>query len=117
MKTTIEMCFVFIILILSILTLCATYSKKQSTPAGYTNKQSIYDMDPPVYPNLVQGVYSKIDNCYQNGGVYNYERNMCMYDYQNTEDIRYGGFVNPGGHITQEYAYQSITPINEYLPY
>lgn len=100
---------------------CVCNDKSARAPAGYTNRQSVYEMESPRYPEIgvvpsQADAYQKLDNCYQNGGVYDFNTNICRFDYQNMGVIRDQGFSNPRGKFVQEFAYQANkTPINSML--
>jgi len=102
---------------------CYCGVKPAKAPAGYTDRQSLYEMDAPVYPEVgvvpsQADAYQRLDNCYQNGGVYDFGKNTCRYDYQNMGLIRNKGYTNPQGKIVQEYAHQANRlPVNHTLPF
>jgi len=118
-----EQVFQFIVIGLLVVAVYLVFKDdKAKAPAGYMDKQSIYEMDTPIYPEVgvvpsQADVYQKLDNCYQNGGVYDFNRNICRYDYQNMAVINQKGYTNPQGKIVQEFAYQANRlPINSNLP-
>lgn len=84
---------------------------------------SVYETEPTMYPIMGvapsnESAYQRLENCYQNGGVYDFDRNVCRQDYQNMGVVYKQGYTNPQGHIVQSYAHQgNRDPINNALPF
>lgn len=101
---------------------CYCGVKPAAAPAGYMDRDSVYVAGSDVYPQMgvapsQANAYQILDNCYQNGGVFDFETGQCRYDYQNTSVINNYGFSNPHGRIVQEYAHRgNRAPINSMLP-